>query len=120
MASSDSGIDQIERAGFDALLLFFKCSRRTTHRFATESEKRRICSFASETLVETPLLPLTVSPPRKRQHHHKACYDKSKNNGKTIELGKGDNTRQFQAQQAKGKDKTDTPSSKQRPRCFHW
>lgn len=93
----DSGIDQIERAGFDALLFFFKCSRRTTHRFATESEKRRICSFASEAVVETPLLLLSVSPARKREHHHKACYDKSKNNGKTIELGKGDNTRQFQA-----------------------
>ena len=57
------------------------------------------CSLAigSETLVETPLLLLTISPARKRKHHHKACYNKSKNNGKTIELREGDNTRQFQA-----------------------
>jgi len=67
---------------------------------------------ASETVLETHLLLLSVSPPRKRQHHQEACHDKSKENGKTIELGEGDDLRQFQAQQAKRQAKTDTPSSK--------
>jgi hypothetical protein len=54
----------------------------------------------------------SVSPLRKRQHHQKACHDKSENNGKTIEFGEGDDMGHFQAQQDKGKAKTDTPSNK--------
>jgi len=65
-----------------------------------------------DVLNEKRLLQLSFSPARKREHHHEACYDKRKDNGKAIELGEGDNMRQFQAQQAKGKDKTDTPGSK--------
>jgi hypothetical protein len=63
-------------------------------------------------LSEKYLLQLSFSPARKCQHHHEACYDKRKENGKAVELGIGDYMRQFQAQQAKGKDKTDTPGSK--------